>query len=94
MRDLVSMDPFKKKKPWSWLTSDDFFSVPLPSEFKKMDFRQPAISVSDVGKNIKISAELPGIDKKGLNVSLSDHSVSISAKQTAKSSLLGKNKSV
>ncbi len=84
MRDLIEADPFKRKKPWSWINSDDdFFSLRLPKELEKKDFRQPAIRMLDDGKNLVVSAELPGIDKKGLNVTFSGQSVAIRAKRTA-----------
>jgi len=77
LRDLIELDPFGKKKPWNWLSGSDVFSLPLPTDLKKMDFRVPAISISEEPLAIRIHAELPGIDKKDLKVSLSDQSVSI-----------------
>lgn len=56
----------------------------MPTEFRARDFRAPAIQVADAGKDIRISAELPGIAKNGLKVSLHDRMVSIEGMRSSK----------
>jgi HSP20 family protein len=74
--DVLERDPLRPKKPWSWISNDDFFALRAP-DLRMKDFRAPMIRVSDAERVIRIAAELPGIDSKNLKVSLADRSVSI-----------------
>jgi HSP20 family protein len=45
--------------------------------------RQPLVDVVDRGKEIIVSAELPGVDKKDIQLSVEEDSVSIKAERKA-----------
>lgn len=65
------MDPF-----------DDAFSFPkLFSEELKMGslVRKPLVDIRDMGKNIVVRAELPGVEKKDISLEARDNFLSISS---------------
>lgn len=72
--EMELFDPFnKKKKPFELM--DDFFAkMKMPSV---MEIRQPLVDVIDKGKFVQVIAELPGIDKKGIDIDINENSVSI-----------------
>jgi HSP20 family protein len=55
---------------------DDFFSGFDLSPFREMDERlerfAPSIDVSETSKEIKVTAELPGMEEKDISISLED----------------------
>ncbi len=61
-------------RPWAW-------ESPLLGEFAEpLEMRMPRIDVVDGEENVVIRAEVPGIDKKDLEVSVNDTSVAIKGK--------------
>jgi len=45
------------------------------------NYRKPNVSINDEGNNYSISLEMPGIDKKDINITVNDGIVSIDTKQ-------------
>ncbi len=72
-------DPFQRmkkmqEKRMNWL--GDFPVLDSPSEAR---IREPLIDIRDEGNKLKIVAEMPGVDKKDIEIDLGDNSISISA---------------
>jgi HSP20 family protein len=71
---------------------DDFFGSglnqlnELPAQF------MPAIDVSDNDKEIRISAELPGMDEKDIDISLANNVLTISGEKTSEQEEKGKDR--
>lgn len=91
--DLKSLSPFGKKdvpaqreeyEPFSFLRHemnrlfDDFnrgfWSAPVESRFESFS---PRVDVSETDKEIKITAELPGMDDKDIDISLNKDTLTI-----------------
>ena len=53
----------------------DLFAFPEQAE----GFRQPLVDVVDRGKELLLTAELPGVDKKDIDVSIDEDSLAIRA---------------
>lgn len=61
-------------RPWAW-------EAPLLNEFAEpFEMRMPRVDVLDGEDNVVIRAEVPGIDRKDLEVSVNDTSVAIKGK--------------
>jgi HSP20 family protein len=61
-------------RPWAW-------ESPLLSEFAEpAEMRMPRMDVLDAEKNVVIRAEVPGVDRKDLGVSVNDTSVTVKGK--------------
>jgi HSP20 family protein len=61
---------------------DDFFSgFDIEPFGKTYSSFNPDIEVSESDKDIKISAELPGLDEKDIDVSLTDDTLTISGEK-------------
>lgn len=61
-------------RPWTW-------EAPLLNEFAEpFEIRMPRMDVLDGEDNVVIRAEVPGVDKKDLEVSVNDTSVAIKGK--------------
>jgi HSP20 family protein len=65
---------------------EDFFGgfglTPSEGTFGEFQFT-PRVNVSETDKMIEISAELPGIDPKDVNVSIADNSITIKGEKKA-----------
>jgi HSP20 family protein len=58
-------------RPWSWTPS-------LPSAFSEtLEGRLPAVDMVDRDDEIVVRAEVPGVDKKDLDVSMTDNTLTI-----------------
>ena len=55
---------------------DEFFHGVFPSPYRRMETRMaefaPSIDVSETGKAIKVTAELPGLEEKDISVTLDE----------------------
>ena len=61
-------------RPWAW-------EAPLLNEFgEPFDIRMPRMDVIDGEESVVIRAEVPGVDKKDIEVSVNDTSVAIKGK--------------
>ena len=75
----MSLIPFKKNSPLFERRSEDFFSnfpaVTTP-EFT-MALATPAVNVSETEKYYTITTELPGVEDKNIEISVTDNTVQI-----------------
>jgi HSP20 family protein len=81
MREIDVWDPFKKIRRMEKLNkffNEDWFpiSVKMPSEL----IREPLLDVKDLGKALEVKAELPGVDKKDIDIEVNDRRLTLSAK--------------
>jgi HSP20 family protein len=74
---------------------DDFFSdfglVPSGSRAGQSDVFSPKVNVSESDSEVKISAELPGMDEKDVSVELEGNSLAIKGERTEENEDKGKN---
>jgi len=85
MNELDIWDPFRKLKRREkglGFFDEDFFA-PIKMRLPHELIRAPLIDIKDAGPKLKISAELPGIDKKELNIDVSERQLTLSAKAKA-----------
>lgn len=77
MANITRFDPFAELTPFS---SDFFKGLMLQPLFRNMDMEpQIRVDVSDDGKAYTVKAEMPGVKKEDIKVSIDGNSVSISA---------------
>jgi HSP20 family protein len=70
---------------------DDFFNdFELDLFDGQMGSFSPRVEVSEDGKEIRVSAELPGLDEKDISVSITDDALSISGEKKEDSERRGK----
>ena len=80
--DIVdSMDRWFWENPWTPMWRRRWGSM-LPREtwydqWLKPDMKQTAIDMIDTGKEFKVVAEMPGVSKKNIEVSITDNNISI-----------------
>ena len=75
---------FGRIVPQGWLRPMGW-DMPLLSEFAEpLDVRLPRVDVFDGEENVVICAELPAVDKKDLEISVNDTSVTIKGKVVRK----------
>ncbi len=77
--------------PW-WSLLNDGPDWPLPGSLSTYDsspIRAMRLTAKDCGKNIEIAADVPGVDEKDLDVSLSSDTVTIKAIVTQESARNG-----
>jgi len=73
---------FERLLPRGWMRPS-MWESPLLSEFPEpLELRMPRTDVVDGEDNVVIRAEVPGVDKKDLEVSVNDTSVTIKGKAT------------
>ena len=71
---------FERIFPRGWLRPAGW-EPPLLSEFAEpLEMRPPRVDVFDGEENVVIRAEVPGVDKKDLEISVNDTSVAIKGK--------------
>ncbi len=68
-------DPFRqmrrvRRRMFEMFPTPDFFG----------DIRQPLVDVIDKGKTLHVAAELPGMDKKDIDINVEETSIEIKAK--------------
>ncbi|MFH1752243.1 MAG: Hsp20/alpha crystallin family protein [archaeon] len=88
MHELEEWDPlrhFKRKKGRDF--NDFFFMEPFGREL----IREPLIDIKDLGKNLKVTAELPGLNKKDIKLEVKDNMLSINAQTKHEKEEKGKN---
>ena len=78
---MESMDRFFWDDPWRPIWRGRWGSM-VPSNFlyqrwPESDLKQISIDLIDNGKEYKIVAEMPGIDKKDIEISLTNNNISI-----------------
>ena len=69
---------------------DDFWSMPRPmrrwmrqrSGFPMMPFKIPYVDIEDLGKEFRVTADLPGFNKEEVNIEVNEDSILIHAKKT------------
>ena len=78
MRDLDLWRPFKRN-----FFRDFFDDFPLSLSESKFGslVREPLIDVVDEGKQVKVMAEIPGVEKKDISIDVTEDSIAISAEQ-------------
>lgn len=74
--ELDLFDPFKKKKNLSDLMEDFFEPMRMPVS---SGIRAPLVDIVDKGKFLRVTAELPGIDKKDIDLNIMDDRLAIRA---------------
>ena len=77
LNGLDIWDPFRKRRIKSLF--DMFPEVEM--RFPKQLVREPLIDVIDHPDSVEVLAEMPGVDKKDIDVNVNEHSVAISAEQ-------------
>lgn len=74
---------------------DDFFKgfdlMPFEREPQRFGTFSPSVDVKDSGKDVTIKAELPGMDEKDIEVSLTDGAVTIRGEKKEEKEDKGKN---
>ena len=72
--DMELWDPFRYMRRLRQRMFDIF-------PFQEMDsgIREPLVDVIDKGNSLQITAELPGVDKKGIEINVEENSVAIKA---------------
>jgi len=83
LNELDIFDPLKRmrqRERFSKFFDEDLFSFPRISSPMA---RMPLIDIKDAGNFLKITAELPGIEKKDLDINVANNQLSISAKVKA-----------
>lgn len=68
-------DPWRPlwRRRWGSLIPQDFWS----NRWLESDMRPTAIDIIDTGKEFKVVAEMPGVSKEDLEVSITDNNISI-----------------
>ncbi len=74
VNELDLLDPFR---PMRKMRRNLFDLFAFPNEFSGL--REPLVDVVDKGKELLLTAELPGIDKKDIDVSIDEDSLAIRA---------------
>lgn len=77
MRDLELWDPFRRLRR-RWFSD---FPALFDEGFPKELVREPLVDVVDRGRDIQVLVELPGIDKKDIEINVEEDSIDISAEQ-------------
>ena len=72
--EMELFDPFRKKKRPFDLMDDFFEPIKMPIG---PNIRAPLVDVIDRGKFVQVIAELPGIDKKDIDIDVSKNSIAI-----------------
>ncbi len=69
--NLVRWDPFREldvlRSDW-----EDFFRRAFPVRWEEGDVLRPAVEVSETDKEVIVKAEVPGLDKKDLSLTIAD----------------------
>jgi len=73
INEMDLWDPFRKMRKMQRKTLGFF-----PEDFMA-DTRQPLIDIIDKGKKLQVTAELPGMDKKNIDLKVDDRQLQISA---------------
>ena len=76
-------DPFedmKKMQKEMDKTFRDFFRKPMKLEKKEM-IREPLVDVMETKKDVVVKAELPGIDKKDIELNVTENMIGIKAER-------------
>ncbi len=68
-------DPWRPlwRRRWGSLIPQDFW----PDRLLETDMKPTAIDIIDTGKEFKVVAEMPGVSKQDLEVSITDNNISI-----------------
>ncbi|MDO8626951.1 MAG: Hsp20/alpha crystallin family protein [Candidatus Diapherotrites archaeon] len=93
-KDLEMFDTFKRKKLFDRFPDFDNFFPELKrfnDSANSRDIRSPVLDVIDEGQNLKIVAELPGVEKKDIKFDISEGYISLSAKHKQEITGEGKN---
>ena len=69
---------------------DDFWAMPRQMRrwmrqrpwFPMMPFKMPSVDIEDMGKEFRVTADLPGFSKEDVNIEVSEDSVLVHAKKT------------
>ncbi len=89
-------DPFRDFQREMNRLFDDFLTdFPLASRWGERELPSsafsPRVDVSETEKEVKVSAELPGMDEKDLTVEMDDASITVRGEKRAESEDKGKN---
>ncbi|HLD59229.1 MAG TPA: Hsp20/alpha crystallin family protein [archaeon] len=76
VNELDLFDPFKKKKGIDSLMEDFFEPMRMPVS---SGIRSPLVDIVDKGKFLRVTAELPGIEKKDIDLNILDDRLAIRA---------------
>ncbi|MDD5148458.1 MAG: Hsp20/alpha crystallin family protein [Candidatus ainarchaeum sp.] len=82
------LDPFRKKKKFE-NAMDDFFA---PIKMPEHGIRAPLVDILDRGKTVQVVAELPGIDKKDIDIEVTDGSIAIKTSANSEFTQAKKNR--
>lgn len=80
MDELDIWDPFKKMRSQEKNLINAFDSHAF--DFDSM-IRTPLLDVKDEGKNLKVTAELPGIKKENLDIDVTDNQLTLKGKMSS-----------
>lgn len=73
-RTRLNNHPLRNNDLWS--AFDDFFNTSWPTEeLKSLDTFTPALNVKEDENAYYVEAELPGVDKEGIDVSIKDNTL-------------------
>ena len=79
----ASADPFVSLRQEINRLFDDFWGEGAPSPWGDMEGQSPRVDVSETEKEVVVSAELPGIDEKDVQVTLDRSALVISGEKKA-----------
>ena len=78
MRELDIWDPFRHLRKMDERMSGLFEG--FPRHFSEDTLREPLIDIVDKGKEIRVIVELPGVEKKDIELQAEENRISIKAK--------------
>ncbi len=58
-----------------------------PATFHSFDLRTPLVDVVDAGKNLVVSFEIPGVDKRDINLNVDKHFVEVKVERKSENKL-------
>ena len=77
-RALAQRDPFALLRREMNSLFDDFFS---PGAVGPLEVFTPQVDVKDTGREVQVTAELPGLDEKDVEITLSGDTLTISGEK-------------
>lgn len=75
--ELDLFEPFRRRRVEDWM--NDFFA---PLQLRDIA-RSPLTDIVDKGKTIEVTAELPGVNKKDIDIQVTDDSISLKTEARA-----------
>ncbi len=92
-------DPFRRLAPFFDVGMDPFRNTALSfsrypsrlSEYMNAGLAMPRVDIADNGDSFTVSADMPGVDKKDIKLTITDESITIRASRAQERESTGKN---